>query len=149
VTEAVPPRIEEAWDITMMYWARVESHSWREWQTTREHTLTADQIERGMFAWGRLRREMLTFIQDYDVVLCPVAPAPAPPREERSYVPEFIYTLPYSLTGWPVAVVRAATSPEGLPIGVQLAAAPWRDDVALAAARVVEEALGGWQPPPE
>jgi amidase len=66
-------------------------------------------------------------------------------REQRSYVREFAYTLPYSLTGWPVAVVRAGTSSDGLPIGVQVAAAPWRDDIAIAAARVIEEATGGWR----
>ena len=41
----------------------------------------------------------------------------------------------------------AAERPEGLPIGVQLVARPWREDVALAAARVVEAASGGWQRP--
>jgi amidase len=60
---------------------------------------------------------------------------------------EFIYTLPFSLTGYPCVVVRAGTSPEGLPIGVQVVAGPWRDDVALAAAQHIETALGGWRPP--
>jgi amidase len=45
-------------------------------------------------------------------------------------------------------VVRAGTSPEGLPIGVQLIARPWHDHVALAAARHLQRALGGWRPPP-
>ena len=45
-------------------------------------------------------------------------------------------------------VVRAGASPEGLPIGVQLVARPWREDVALAAAEYIETALGGWQRPP-
>jgi amidase len=44
--------------------------------------------------------------------------------------------------------VRAGTSPEGLGIGVQIVAGPWREDIAVAAAIVVERALGGWQPPP-
>jgi amidase len=57
------------------------------------------------------------------------------------------FTTPASLTGWPAATVRAGTSPEGLPIGVQLVARPWRDDVALAAALAVERALGGYRPP--
>jgi amidase len=60
----------------------------------------------------------------------------------------FTYTMIYNLTGWPGAVVRAGTSPEGLPIGAQLVARPWREDVALAAAAEVERALGGWQRPP-
>jgi amidase len=54
----------------------------------------------------------------------------------------------YNLTGWPGVVVRGGTSPEGLPIGVQLVARPWREDVALAVAQYLEEALGGWQRPP-
>jgi amidase len=45
-------------------------------------------------------------------------------------------------------VVRGGTSPEGLPIGVQLVGQPWREDVALAGALVVEAASGGWRPPP-
>ena len=54
----------------------------------------------------------------------------------------------HNLTGWPAVVVRAGWSPEGLPIGVQLVGAPWREDVVLAAACVVEAASGGWQAPP-
>ncbi len=57
--------------------------------------------------------------------------------------------MAYNLTGWPAAVVRAGTSPEGLPVGVQIAAKPWRDDVALAVAAVIEKGFGGWQPPKE
>jgi amidase len=38
----------------------------------------------------------------------------------------------YNLTGWPTATVRVGTSPEGLPLGVQVAARPWREDIALA-----------------
>jgi amidase len=39
-------------------------------------------------------------------------------------------------------------SPEGLPIGVQVVARPWREDVALALAAEVEAALGGRVAPP-
>jgi amidase len=41
--------------------------------------------------------------------------------------------------------VRAGTSPEGLPLGVQIVARPWREDVVLAVARHVETIMGGWQ----
>jgi amidase len=64
------------------------------------------------------------------------------------HLPTFSYTLTYNLTGWPAVVVRGGTSPEGLPIGVQVVARPWREDVALAVAQHVETALDGWQPPP-
>jgi amidase len=57
----------------------------------------------------------------------------------------FDYTLPFSLLGWPVVTVRAGAAKDGLPIGVQLAAKPWRDDVALALGLAVEKEWGGWQ----
>ena len=97
------------------------------------------------------RSEMLTFLQQYDVILCPVCAFPAPPHGS-TMEPEmrkgFSYTGAYNLTGWPGVVVRAGTSPEGLPIGVQVVARPWREDVALAVAQQLETALGGWQQPP-
>jgi Asp-tRNA(Asn)/Glu-tRNA(Gln) amidotransferase A subunit family amidase len=52
-----------------------------------------------------------------------------------------------NLLGWPVAVVRCAASPEGLPIGLQIVARPWREDVALAIARFVEHTFRGWREP--
>jgi amidase len=62
-------------------------------------------------------------------------------------LPSFSYTMTYNLTGWPAAVVRAGTSSQGMPIGVQLAARPWEEHVALAAAHTVERALGGYRKP--
>ena len=56
--------------------------------------------------------------------------------------------MSYNLTGWPVAVVRVGTSSEDLPIGIQIVARPWREDVALAVAKHIEQQFGGWQPPP-
>ena len=90
---------------------------------------------------------MLAFMQQYDAVLCPVSATTAT-RHDDPDGPDFTYTLAYNLTGWPGAVVRCGTSPEGLPIGVQIIARPWREDVALAVAHYLETNLGGWQPPP-
>jgi amidase len=44
-------------------------------------------------------------------------------------------------------VVRCGTSADGLPIGVQVVARPWREDVALAAAHYLEVMFGGWERP--
>jgi amidase len=94
----------------------------------------------------RCRSAMLTFFQHYDIILCPVCAFPAPSHGTTLSIPS--YTGVYNLTGWPGAVVRGGTSPEGLPIGVQIVARPWREDVALAMAQYLEGALGGWQRPP-
>lgn len=146
VTETLPPRIEEAYDLTRRYWQRPESASAETWLPDGEFHLASEEVERHLFEWDRFRRALLAFMADYDLILTPVAELPATPHgADSGRIP---YTLPYSLTGWPCAVVRGGTSPEGLPIGVQVVARPWRDDVALAVAYELEQALGGWQPPP-
>jgi amidase len=43
-------------------------------------------------------------------------------------------------------VVRCGESSTGLPIAVQVAAGPWREDIVLRVALWLEEALGGWKP---
>jgi amidase len=93
---------------------------------------------------------MLGFLEHYDVILAPPHAYAALPHGELTSPdnsPAFSYAQTYNLTGWPSVVVRAGTSEEGLPIGVQVVARPWREDVALAVAKRVEEALGGWQAP--
>jgi amidase len=93
---------------------------------------------------------MLAWSRDWDLVVGPPnAHAALLHGESDARLSAFTYTMTWNLAGWPAAVVRAGTSPEGLPIGVQLAAPPWRDDVALAAAACVEAALGGFRPPAE
>lgn len=98
--------------------------------------------------WDGWRSRMLHFWRDYDVLLSPVNAHPAIPHEpsEAHGGAAYSYTMTHNLTGWPGAVVRAGTSPEGLPIGVQIVAPPWREDIALAVAGHLEAALGGWQP---
>lgn len=96
--------------------------------------------------WDAYRSGMLRWLADWDAILCPVYPTAAHRHGEA--IPGGVsYTTPYSLTGWPCAVVRCGTSPDGLPIDVQIVAGPWRDHVALAVAGALESALGGFRPP--
>lgn len=145
IEEKLPPRIEEAYDITRQYWARVESEDGEEWVSSVHSRLDGDEVARHLFLWDRFRRVMITFMAEHDVILTPAAELPAQPHgQPEGRIP---YTLPYSLTGYPAVVIRCATSPEGMPIGVQVIARPWREDVALAVARLLEQSFGGWQPP--
>jgi amidase len=101
--------------------------------------------------WDAFRSRMLAWGERYDLVLSPVFPGPAPPHGALAGhrgVDPTSFTTPHSLTGWPAVTVRCGSSPEGLPIGVQVVARPWRDDVALAAALALEHALGGWRAAP-
>jgi len=130
VTEARPPGLHEAHQVTLGYWGdKRMSH------------------ERLFKRWDSFRSGMLAFMSSFDLILSPVAPDIAPLYRAK-IVPAhlFSYTIPYSLSGNPCVVVRAGTSPEGLPIGVQVVARNWHDDVALRAAHAIERALGGWRP---
>ena len=100
--------------------------------------------------WDAFRTETLRFFGDWDLLLTPVFPGPARLHGTMNddEVEPTGFTTPHNLSGVPAATVRAGTSAEGLPIGVQLAAAPWRDDVALAAAAYVERVFGGYVAPP-
>jgi amidase len=100
--------------------------------------------------WNLFNNAMLRFMENYDAVLSPVAPWPAL-LHGTSFEPDnrrgFGYAQMYNLTGWPSATVRVGTSPEGLPLGVQVAARPWREDVALALVGHLEKTFGGWKMP--
>ncbi|WP_084615964.1 amidase [Solimonas flava] len=98
------------------------------------------------------RSKFLQWFSSYDLIVCPVDRAPAQPwpAEPKAKAPEpgnYGYTPVFNNTGWPGAVVRAGTSPDGLPIGVQFIAKPMREDVALAAAAFIEATLGGYRKP--
>lgn len=137
VEQARPPRVDESLDITRSYWARPESMSLLTWKPSRVSSLSADQVEESLFEWDRLKRAFTAFMADYDLIVCPAAADAAPARTEMNET-DFIYTLPFSLTGQPSIVVPAGQSDEGLPIGVQIVARTWQDHVALAAARALE-----------
>jgi amidase len=102
-----------------------------------------------MDRWDSYRRRMVSFMERYEAIICPACAFPALPHETtHEKIAAFSYTRAYNLTGWPAVVIRGGTSSEGLPIGVQVVACPWREDVALRLAGYIESALGGWQPPP-
>jgi amidase len=100
--------------------------------------------------WDLFRNSMLRFMENYDAVLSAVAPYPAllhGTSFDEANRRGFGYSQMYNLTGWPTATVRVGTSPEGLPLGVQVAARPWREDVALALVAHLEKTFGGWKMP--
>ena len=118
--------------------------------------LTAAEL---LDAWAELdllRSKMLAEMSDYPVLLCPVASIPAFRHGERTwtidgrpveYLDAVRHTQWFNTLGAPAAVVPVGQSPEGLPIGVQIAARPFHDEIALGIAAVVDAAFG-YRPPP-
>jgi amidase len=110
--------------------------------------VSADELSALVERADGVRSRLLRWFARFDAIVCPAMPQPAI-RHGESNEAWFgdTYSDVHNLTGWPAAVVRGGTSLKGLPIGVQIVGRPWREDVALAAARVVEAASGGWQRP--
>ena len=139
VREIEAPWLDESLAITRAYWARPTSASLSEWSPDRPARLDEAAIERSVFEWERFSRRMSTAMRDLDLLLSPAARRPAPPHGAWDET-EYLFTLPYSLTGQPAAVIAFGVSPEGLPIGIQLAGRRWRDQHVLAAATALEAA---------
>ena len=101
----------------------------------------------------QIRSEMIGFMENFDAIVCPPSRCVATPHGENGIGSddaswaEWGNLGVYNLTGWPGAVVRAGVDPQGLPIGVQVVARPWREDVALALVGRIETLLGGYRPP--
>ena len=168
VTEARPAGIDRTWPLEMRLLGPDGGDGVREYLrsigSTNTHPLLDAWLRKyeplrtdlaGFAAtWVELdefRADMNGFLANYDAVVSPVAAQPAVlhgTSVNDDVFPGFSYTMTHNLTGWPAAVVRCGQSPEGLPIGVQIAAGPWREDIAMALAIELEQALGGWQPPP-
>jgi amidase len=119
-------------------------------------TLDASQyfaVQERIFA---LRARVRAFFRtEVAAAVCPVTTGPAPahghwPGEAvgSNSFDAFNYTHTYSLAGLPVAVVPAGEE-EGMPIGVQIVAGPYRERLALELARELELRLGGaWRAEP-
>ncbi len=91
------------------------------------------------------RREMGTFIQYADILISPVFPTPAfryGYAFDEDIHPGFSYVSAYNLAGFPAAVVPMSISAAGLPIGIQIAAAPANDELVLKLAAWVEHIAG-------
>jgi aspartyl-tRNA(Asn)/glutamyl-tRNA(Gln) amidotransferase subunit A len=86
---------------------------------------------------------------EVDVLLTPTVPVPPPVIAHLREHPEDLRpqelimlrnTRPYNVWGIPAISLSCGFTKDGLPIGLQLAAAPWREDVALQAAHAYEQA---------
>ncbi len=113
-------------------------------------SVSAADLARAIEDSARIRAKLLRrTITDFDAIVCPVAPFSAQPHDsvENAKYELWSYEAPVNLLGWPSAVVRAGSSPDGMPVGVQVIAPPWREDIALRLASIVESSFGGFVAP--
>jgi aspartyl-tRNA(Asn)/glutamyl-tRNA(Gln) amidotransferase subunit A len=94
---------------------------------------------RGQQARAQLRRRCARLFEQIDVLALPCVPDIAP---ELGVPTPTTFTGPFNCLGWPAVSVPAGLSAEGLPLAVQLVAAPWDEHTALRATYAVEQGLG-------
>jgi amidase len=121
-----------------------------------EKPFTAESL---LHAWADcdiVRGRLLAEMQRCPILLCPVCAVPAFKHGERewqvegtkvSYLDAMRYTQWFNLLGAPAAVVPVSSSPEGLPIGVQIAGRPFDDEAVLAIAAALDREFGYRVPP--
>jgi amidase len=172
VEEGRPPSIEsanEAWRETFSY---PTVRYLREFYRGREDEAGPGAralLERGareptaehlLASWRErdsLRGELLRWMERTPLLVSPVGPLEAFKHEESRKVEvggkvfptfrAFALAQAFNVYDLPAVCVPAGETREGLPVGVQVAGRPFEERRVLAAARVIEEALGGWRPP--
>jgi AtzE family amidohydrolase len=92
-------------------------------------------------------REVMALFEEVDVILAPAAPRPAQRIGEETFSirgnvmlarPNAgLLTQPVSCIGLPVVAAPVGTV-DGMPVGMQIIAAPWREDLCLRVARALE-----------
>jgi aspartyl-tRNA(Asn)/glutamyl-tRNA(Gln) amidotransferase subunit A len=107
-------------------------------------------IEIGMLVPGvqylraqRIRNQfiqgMIPLFSQFDVLLSPTTASTAPKGLQATGDPSF--NIPWTFSGFPAITLPSGLSESGLPMGIQLAAAPFREDKLLAVAYWCEKVL--------
>ena len=96
------------------------------------------------------RDQAARVFDEVDVIIAPATPCAAPASGQKTMVLDGVemavrpnlgvFTQPLSFIGLPVVAVPVWLAGARLPIGVQVIAAPWREDVALRVAYALEQA---------
>jgi amidase len=173
VSEQSPPGIDSADDLWPTLFACAALVQMREEYAEREDeagplvryildsatTVRAPSLSEYTLAWverDRLRRRLVAWMKDFPLIVAPVGGIPAYEHGKREVEIEgrsistfktFSYSRAYNVFGLPSVCVPAGLSSEGLPLGVQIVGRPFAETHVLAAARIVEKALGGWRMP--
>ncbi len=127
------------------------------------------QVERLLEQQQRLMREWDRFFDRYDLILCPIMPTVAfahdPSGTGPGHIAQYARThkvdgraIPYlnglqwpglaTVANLPATAIPTGRSIDGLPMGLQAIGPYLEDRTPLRFAQLVEEALGGFTPPP-
>jgi Asp-tRNA(Asn)/Glu-tRNA(Gln) amidotransferase A subunit family amidase len=120
-----------------------------------EPPLTDGQLLTAWLERDQVRAEVLSQMERFPILLCPVCAVPAFRHREREwsvngskvrYLDAMSYSAWFNLLGFPGASVPVGQSPEGLPIGVQIVGRAWEEESVLTVAAAVEREHGFREP---
>ncbi len=115
-----------------------------------------EERERHRWAWHR-------FFQDWDVLLAPVGAGPAFPHDQESErvfrtitvngrqentTGQLFWAGLFGVVSLPATVCPLPLHSSGLPLGLQIVGPQFGDRTTLALGKLIEEAFGGYRPPP-
>ena len=116
----------------------------------------ADEFARALAERDNLGEALGRWMKTTPLVVAPVGAVPAFEHGARrvevqgqqlSVFRAFGYARAANVLGLPAAAVPAGRTREGLPVGVQVIGRPFEEEAVLAAASIIEAALGGWVRP--
>jgi amidase len=168
-----PPGIERGHDLWLKLFARAsvvvlrELYSGHEdkagafvrWRLATADNTPAPTLDEYIADWmarDQLRATLVEWMDTTRLIVAPVGATPAFEHDahkvtvnERTFSTfrAFSYSQAFNVFDLPSVSIPAGRSTAGLPIGVQIVGRPFEEEAVLAAAAIVEEALGGWRPP--
>lgn len=115
------------------------------WNIEQGLALTAEKIGWAERMRGELLHRTVAFFERYDLLLCPAVVAPpfditlrylteVDGKAFDSYIGWLVMTFALTLTACPAMSVPCGFTRSGLPVGLQMLAPPWREDLLLGAA---------------
>jgi Asp-tRNA(Asn)/Glu-tRNA(Gln) amidotransferase A subunit family amidase len=173
VEQTRPPGVEHGHDLWLKLFSRASVVQLRNvyagneekggefvrWRLRTADDTPAPALDEYINSWldrDRIRVALLDWMKATPLLIAPVGATPAYKhgtlkvtvgQRSMSTFRAFSYSQTCNVFDLPVVVVPAGHSIEGLPIGVQIIGRPFAEEMVLAAAAIIEEALSGWQMP--
>ena len=113
--------------------------------------ITAGEYERKRVELKAARDKVRSLFETVDLIVTPTTPIPAPPIAELEENPDLLRprelvllrnTRPFNVWGVPAISIPCGLTKAGLPIGLQIAGPPGREDMVLEFGVACERALG-------